>query len=61
MTIKEIREILGINRAEFSRRYNIPSRTLDDWEKGRRTPPAYLPELLEFKVRADKEKEDKEA
>lgn len=53
MTIKEIRNLLGISRAEFSRRYHIPERTLDDWEKERRTPPTYVLELLEFKVRND--------
>lgn len=57
MTIKEIRGILGISRAEFSRRYNIPARTLQDWEDGKRTPPAYVPELLERVVKEDKEKE----
>lgn len=57
MNIKEMREFLGISRAEFSRRYNIPARTLDDWEKGRRTPPEYVPALLERAVREDKEKE----
>lgn len=51
MTIKEIRDSLGISRAEFSRRYHIPLRTLDDWEKERRTPPPYVLELLEYRVK----------
>ena len=54
MTIKEIREYLGVSRAEFSRRYHIPTRTLDDWEKGKRTPPPYVLELLERVVKEDK-------
>ena len=54
MTIKEIRGILGRTR---SRRHNIPARTLQDWEDGKRTPPAYIPELLERVVKEDKEKE----
>ena len=54
MTIKEIREYLGVSRAEFSRRYHIPTRTLDDWEKGTRTPPPYVVELLERVVKEDK-------
>ena len=56
MTIKEIREYLGVSRAEFSRRYHIPTRTLDDWEKGKRTPPPYVVELLERVVKEDKPK-----
>jgi DNA-binding transcriptional regulator YiaG len=51
MTIKEMREFLGISRAEFSRRYHIPARTLEDWEAGKRTPPEYVLELLEFRIK----------
>lgn len=47
MTIKEMRELLGISRAEFSRRYDIPIRTLENWESGTRTPPKYVISLLE--------------
>lgn len=46
MTIKEIREKSGISRAEFSRKYNIPVRTLEDWESGKRKCPEYVSELL---------------
>lgn len=53
MTINEIRQITGFSRAEFSRRYHIPERTLDDWEKERRTPPGYVLELLERAVKDD--------
>ena len=53
MTIKEIRDLLGISRAEFSRRYNIPTRTLEAWEKGERIPPTYVLELLERVVKDD--------
>lgn len=56
MTIKEIRDLLGVSRAEFGRRYHIPERTLDDWEKERRTPPAYVLELLERVVKDDYKK-----
>lgn len=53
MTIKEIRDLLGVSRAEFGRVYHIPERTLDDWEKERRTPPGYVLELLERVVKDD--------
>lgn len=58
MTIQEMREYLGVSRAEFSRRYEIPTRTLDDWEKGRRTPPPYVVELLKRAVISDKQNGD---
>ena len=54
---ERIRKILGISRAEFSRRYGIPTRTLEEWDAGRRTPPEYVVSLLERCVREDKLKE----
>lgn len=53
MTIKEIREKSGMNRAEFSRKYNIPVRTLEDWESQKRKCPEYVSELLERVVSED--------
>ena len=38
-TLKEIREMLGMNRTEFSRYMDIPLRTLEEWEAGRRKMP----------------------
>ena len=51
MTISEMRERLKVSRAEFSRRYNIPIRTLESWESEVRTPPEYVLQLLEESVR----------
>ena len=53
MEIKEMRELLGISRAEFSRRYGIPLRTLENWESGMRTPPPYVITLLERIIKED--------
>ena len=53
MTTTEIRTILGVSRAEFSRRYGIPVRTLEDWDAGRRTPPEWLLNLLERVAKED--------
>lgn len=53
MDSRAIRDILGISRAEFSRRYNIPIRTLEDWDAGKNKPPQYVMDLLERAVRED--------
>lgn len=45
-TINEIRDYSGLSRADFSRVYGIPTRTLQDWEAGKRKCPEYLLELL---------------
>lgn len=55
MNTIEIRAILNVSRAEFSRRYGIPVRTLEDWDYGKRKPPEWLLRLLERVVREDAE------
>ena len=51
MDIIEMRNYIGVSRVEFSRRYEIPLRTLESWEAGVRTPPEYVLKLLEESVR----------
>jgi len=51
--ITEIRQLSNLNKTDFAKRYNIPYRTLQDWESGRRECPIYVAELLEKAVRAD--------
>jgi DNA-binding transcriptional regulator YiaG len=46
MTIKEAREQAGLSRAEMSRIFEIPIRTLEEWDAGRRTPPPYVEKLI---------------
>lgn len=52
MTVKEMREMLGMTQREFSEKFEIPYRTIQEWEGERRTPPKYVMNLLEFAVRA---------
>ena len=53
MEIKEIRELTGLSQTAFGNKYNIPMRTIQNWETGQRKCPVYVEELLEFKVRYD--------
>ncbi len=46
MNIKEAREAAGLSRAEMSRIFEIPVRTLEEWDAGRRTPPPYVEKLI---------------
>lgn len=52
MSIKEAREQAGLSRAEMSRQFEIPVRTLEDWDAGRRTPPPYVEKLIIEKLQA---------
>lgn len=58
VSISELRSLAEISRPEFSRRYGVPIRTLEDWEAGRRTPPEYVISLLERVVKEDIKKEE---
>ena len=51
MTIKEMRESLDMTQEMFSRRYNIPRRTIQNWETGKRNPPPYVIEMLQNAIR----------
>lgn len=48
--LKEIREMAGMNRTQFSEYIGIPRRTLEEWEGGRRKAPDYVINLINYKV-----------
>ena len=50
----EIRKRTGMNRREFAEYFNIPYRTVQDWELGNRQMPDYLFRLMEYKIRMEK-------
>lgn len=43
--------MLGMNRTAFSRYMNIPLRTLEEWEAGRRQMPEYVLRLIAYYVK----------
>ena len=53
-TLKEIRDMLNVNRTEFSRYIGIPLRTLEEWEAGRRKMPDYVLRLIAYYVKTQK-------
>lgn len=53
MNIREMRIQLGDTQNEFAKRYNIPFRTVQNWETGTRKPPEYIMNLLEQRIKKD--------
>ena len=53
MNIREMRSRLGITQSEFAARYDIPFRTVQNWEEGTRKPPKYVLDLLSNRVEID--------
>lgn len=50
----ELREKTGMNRKEFTEFFQIPYRTMTDWERGERQMSDYLLRLLAYKVEMEK-------
>ena len=48
-----LRNDIGLNRKEFALMYEIPIRTIEDWEYGKRKMPEYVLRLLTYKVKMD--------
>lgn len=54
MTFKELRKHSGMNLTQYSQYFNIPYRTTQNWEAGIRECPAYLLELMRYKLEKEK-------
>lgn len=50
----QIKEGSGMNWKEFSAYFQIPYRTVQDWERGNRKMPEYVLRLMEYKLRMEK-------
>ena len=51
--ILQIRKRTGLSQAKFCEKYEIPKRTLENWEQGSRECPEYLCNLLDRVVTED--------
>ncbi|MEQ9810293.1 hypothetical protein [Streptococcus jiangjianxini] len=43
-----LKDSRSASRAEFGRTYDVPLRTLENWDSEDRTPPSYVKLLLDF-------------
>lgn len=53
ITASSIRELSGLSRAAFCKKYGLPVRTMEDWEAERRVPPQYILQWLKRLVETD--------
>lgn len=56
MNIKELREKYEMDRPEFARYFNLPYRTVQNWELGIRKCPDIILELMEYKLENENKK-----
>ena len=48
--IRALRAETGFNRKQFAEHFQIPLRTVEEWEEGRRKPPEYIPRLIKYQI-----------
>lgn len=53
LEIKRLRELSGMNRREFCDYFDIPYRTVTEWERGTRNAPSYVLRLLAYYIRME--------
>lgn len=53
MTFKELRKASGMNMADFAKHFNIPYRTVQNWEMEVRKCPEYLLDLMHYKLKKE--------
>ncbi|MGN0166369.1 MAG: helix-turn-helix domain-containing protein [Lachnospiraceae bacterium] len=51
--ITMLRELTGMNRKEFCEYFDIPYRTVTEWERGTRNAPDYVLRLLAYYIRME--------
>lgn len=58
MSIKDLRNLTGLSQKEFGKKYDIPYRTIQNWETEQRSCPEYVENLLERVVLEDSGKRE---
>lgn len=57
---KELRESSGMNKTKFAEYFEIPYRTVQNWELGLRECPEYLLKLMAYKLEHEKAEKNRE-
>ena len=55
MTIKELRLSARMTQKQFAGYFNIPLRTIENWETGKRKPPEYVVELIRYRLEKEED------
>ena len=53
MTIRDVRQSASLTQKQMSDLLDIPLRTIEDWDSGRRKPPEYVVSLIIYKLTAE--------
>lgn len=61
MDIRQLIAATGKSQAAFAAALHIPRRTVEDWITGKRQPPPYVLELIEYRINTDPDMKKKSA
>lgn len=53
--VKAIREKTGLSRTKFCKKFELPYRTVENWERGIACPPEYVVTMLEKVVKSEEQ------
>ena len=53
MPIKALRTAAGMTQKAFAEYFDIPKRTIENWEGEQRKCPEYIVALIEYKLKAE--------
>ena len=54
MTFNELRKLSGMTQQAYADYFGIPKRTIENWDAEKNTPPQYVINLMEYKLRKEK-------
>ena len=54
MTFKELRALSGMTQKAFAEYFNVPKRTVENWEGSVNKCPEYLLDLMLYKLKNEK-------
>lgn len=55
MTLKDLRQQYNMSQREFAAYFGIPRRTVENWDAGINKCPAYLLDLMQYKLEKENE------
>lgn len=58
MTVKELRNQLGLSQSQFAAKFHIPVDNIQNWEQGRRRPLDYVVYLIQRVIELENELEN---
>lgn len=58
MTVKELRNQLGLSQSQFAAKFHIPVDNIQNWEQGRRCPLDYVVYLIQRVIELENELEN---